>query len=215
MILNQLRELLESRASEIDRRTGEAQALAKRGKELKAEIAELEEYRTAAEEAVEVLSSFADQRQEELQRQVEGLVTEGLRTVFGDQDLEFRMVATRRGKLANVDLLVRSRDANGDWLETSVMDARGGGVAAVAGFMLRLVVLLLKPGARKLLVLDEVFAQLSAEYEPRMAEFLKELVERTDAQVLLVTHSDTYAEYADRVYRFSNVGGSTKVADDT
>ena len=63
-------------------------------------------------------------------------------------------------------------------------------------------------------VLDETFAALSVEYEGRLAEFIRELVDRTETQVLLVTHSDAYSDYADNVYRFSlDSRGRTQVKE--
>jgi ABC-type nitrate/sulfonate/bicarbonate transport system ATPase subunit len=53
------------------------------------------------------------------------------------------------------------------------------------------------------LVLDETFAHVSADYEPRLAEFLAELVARTGVQIIMVTHSDAYSEHADVRYRFA------------
>jgi DNA repair exonuclease SbcCD ATPase subunit len=101
---------------------------------------------------------------------------------------------------------------DGEQLDTPVMDARGGGVAAVIGFLLRLVILLLtEPPVRHVMFLDESFAQLSVEYEPALAEFIKELTERTNMQVVLVTHSTAFDDAADKSYRFELRDGVTKV----
>jgi ABC-type molybdenum transport system ATPase subunit/photorepair protein PhrA len=80
------------------------------------------------------------------------------------------------------------------------MDARGGGMAAVTGFMIRLVVLLLTPRARRILFLDETFRFVSSEYEGRLAEFLAEVAERAGVQLVLVTHSDAFNDAADAHY---------------
>jgi ABC-type branched-subunit amino acid transport system ATPase component len=97
-------------------------------------------------------------------------------------------------------------------VETSVLDARGGGMAAVAGFVLRLVVLLLTPGARRFLALDESFAHVSASYEPRVAEFLREVADKAGVQVLLITHSTAFSDLADARYRLTlGADGITQV----
>jgi DNA repair exonuclease SbcCD ATPase subunit len=70
----------------------------------------------------------------------------------------------------------------------------------------------LTPGSRRVLFLDESFAQLSEEYEPRLAEFLRELVDKTDLQIIMVTHSHAFSDIADQVYRFDlNDAGTTVV----
>ena len=82
-------------------------------------------------------------------------------------------------------------------------------MAAVAGFLIQAVLVLLTPNLRPVLFLDEAFAQVSADYEERLAEFISELVHKSPLQVLLVTHSPAYTQSADRMYRFSQVNGVT------
>lgn len=194
-----------------ERRVGEARAVSQDLKAAKAEIAELEGRIQACEEVIGILNTFADERQAEVQRRVEGLVTLGLRTIFGP-DMSFHVVAGTKGKLAVAEFVVRSKMGD-QVVETPVMDARGGGVAAVTGFLLRLILLLLRRDARATLFLDETFAQLSAEYEPRLADFIRELVDRTGVQVVMVTHSEAYAEGADRTYRLRLEDGRTSITE--
>lgn len=83
---------------------------------------------------------------------------------------------------------------------------------AVVGFVLRLVVLLLTPGARRFLALDESFAHVSASYEPRVAEFLREVADKAGVQIMLVTHSNAYGDLADAKYRLVlGADGKTEV----
>lgn len=194
----------------LDTLAGEVRHIADTAKRLEAEIGELHRAEALYERAAAVLSSICDERQAETQARIEALVTLGLQTIFGE-DLSFHLVATTRAKTPVVDLVVRSPLAD-TTVDTPVMDARGGGLAAVVGFLLRLVILLLSRHRQDtVLILDETFAHLSAEYEPRMAEFLRELVDRTGVQVILVTHSDAYTDAADKVYRFALRSGETVV----
>jgi len=78
----------------------------------------------------------------------------------------------------------------------------------VVGFLVRLSVLLLGAN-RRLLLLDETFAQLSAGYEPALAEWLGDVAEKAEVQLIMVSHSDAYAEHADTVYRTKLVSGIT------
>lgn len=193
----------------VERRVGEARIVAEQGKKAQTDVKELEQDIEYIVQAISVLNSYADVRQNELQEKIETLVTHGLRTIF-DEDMSFHLISTHHGKLAATDFVVRST-VDGESVDTSIMDARGGGVAAVVGFLLRLVVLLLRKDSRPVLFLDETFAQLSAEYEPKLAEFLRELVDRTPVQIILVTHSDAYSDFADAKYRFSLKNGTTKI----
>lgn len=195
----------------LDQHVGAARHLAERGKALQAEVVDLRQQIELHDKVAALLTSIGETRQAAAQHQIETLVTYGLRTIFG-AELSFHLVAGVRAKTPVIDFIVRSTLADGTTVDTPVMDARGGGLAAVVGFLLRLVVLLLSPDKRPILPLDETFAHLSREYEPRMAEFLRELVDRTGIQIIMVTHSDAYGDAADVRYRFTQKDGITHVA---
>jgi ABC-type lipoprotein export system ATPase subunit len=77
--------------------------------------------------------------------------------------------------------------------------------------VLLLVVLLLTPGARRIFFLDESFGMVSAEYEPRLAEFLREVADKAGVQIVLITHSRAYDDLADASYELSlGADGATR-----
>jgi DNA repair exonuclease SbcCD ATPase subunit len=160
-------------------------------------------------EAQMLLSAVATERQGQFRQSLETLVTHGLQTVFGDESLHFHIVEEVKAGRPQVSFEVESTMGD-ETVRTSVMDARGGGLASVVGFFIRLSVLLLS-GHRRIMLLDETFAQLSAGYEPQMAEWLADLCVRAEVQIVMVTHSDAYSEHADVVYRTSQSGGVTSV----
>ena len=47
------------------------------------------------------------------------------------------------------------------------------------------------------MVLDEVFSNLSVNYRERIGDFLKMLVEKTNTQILMVSHQQELDECAD------------------
>lgn len=194
---------MRAKRSAVDRRVGEAQAIATRGRALVGEIATLTEQADVLGKASTILTTIGEERQQRAQETIEQLVTHGLRTIF-DSALSFHIVQDVKRNQVDASFIVRSTLVDGSVIDTPVMDARGGGVAATIGFLIRLVVMLLgKDRQRMLLVLDETFAHLSAEFEPRLAEFIAEVVERTPVQIIMVTHSDAYTDSAQAVYRFS------------
>lgn len=198
--------------SALDREAGQLQQLARDGKAAQEKARELKEQLELHEQAAALLNTIAEERQESARRQVEELVTRALQVIF-DENLSFHMVQAVKANRAEVDFVIRS-DYGGAAVETSVLDARGGGMAAVVGFVLRLVVLLLTPGARRFLALDESFAHVSASYEPRVAEFLREVADKAGVQLLLVTHSTAYSDLADARYRLSlGPDGATRVEE--
>lgn len=193
----------------LERAIGEARRTAEEGQRTKAEVAGLERRIETLEQVAGLLGSFADERQQEALSRIEGIVTMGLRSIFGD-DMRLVVRTETRARRQESDLVIVSK-VGGQEIETPIMDARGGGVAAVVGFLLRLIILMLTPGARRTMFLDEAFSHVSAEYEPALAEFMRELVDRTGVQIVLITHSLAYDDQADTLYRTSLVDGKTKI----
>lgn len=208
-------DLVRKARSAADRQAGEARAIALEGKQAERDLAELKHQIELHDQAVALLNSIGEEAQETAQHQIEALVTRALQVIF-DNTLSFHLVRTVKASQVTVDFVLRSRNTSDspmtDAVDTPVLDARGGGMAVVVAFVLRLVVLLLTPGARRVLFLDESFSHVSAEYEPRLAEFLREVADH-GVQVVLVTHSDAYSDLADRKYRLRLDGGVTRVAE--
>lgn len=194
----------------IEREIGEAKALAKRAQSDFAEAEAGEQRALALEKVVGILNSFADARQEAVQSKVEALVTHGLQTVF-DDSLTFHVISETKARRVETRFVVRSKMGQQE-VETSILDARGGGVASVAGFLLRLIVILLQPDVRPFMLLDESFSMVSEEYEPRLVDFVRELTEKTPVQIVLTTHKaiEDWSQAADRVVRFKLKNGKTQ-----
>lgn len=181
---------------------------------VEAEIASLTAQKATYERAAAVLGSIGEARQQAAQGQVEALVTKGLQSVFGEE-LSFHIEQAMNGVRPEVNFLVRSTLPDGKIIETDVMSSRGGGLASVVGFLLRVVIMLLdRKSQENVIFLDETFGMLSQEYEGRMAEFLRKLADEAGIIIILVTHSDAYSDLADKRYRFElNKQGTTVVKE--
>lgn len=211
MTLTTLNNRLARARRTLDRERGEAFALATTGTHVTNEIRHLTDIVDLHEKAAHILTAIGEQRQQTAQHTIETLVTQGLQTIFGN-DLSFHLVPAVRAKTPVVDFRVRSTLDDGRVVDTDVMDARGGGLAATVGFLLRLVILLLSHQRQDTVIfLDETFAHVSAEYLPRLIDFLKELVAKTGVQIVMVTHEDGFLDAADTTYRFELINGTTKV----
>jgi DNA repair exonuclease SbcCD ATPase subunit len=211
--LDRLVVLTRTRRRELDNRAADARAVLTRGKETQAQISSLTSTIEEMDKVTVLLNSMGEERQLKAQSTIEQLVTQGLHTIF-DDTLSFHIVQSVRGKSANVEFIVRTTLDN-MVIETPVMEARGGGMAATIGFLLRIVVMLLgkEPSSENVLILDETFAHVSAEYLEGVGNFLREVVDKTGVQIIMVTHQDEFVEYADKVYRFSAVDGKTQVQE--
>lgn len=196
----------------INEEVAEAKFTAGRANQIKEEIESLQSEIVVLEKSGIVLNSLGEERQLKAQDTIEQLVTRGLQQIF-DDTLSFHIIQSVKAKAASVEFVVRTTLNDGGVVDTPVMEARGGGLAATIGFLLRVVILLLKNGqsGSNILILDETFGMVSAEYLPGVSQFLRELVDRTEIQVVMVTHQTELVEDADVVYRFTTENGKTKV----
>ena len=213
MKFSDLERLLHKKRRDVDTRTGEAKSVLLKYRELQSSIEEKDDLVDDFERVTILLNTIGEDRQMQAQETIEELVTRGLQTIF-DSTLSFHIVQTIKGRSVTAEFMVRT--TLGDtFIETPVLDARGGGLAATIGFLLRVVVLLLSSGTKQdnILILDETFAHVSEEYLPPLGEFLRELVDKTGIQILLVTYQLEFMEYADKSYRFSIKEGKTEVRE--
>lgn len=189
---------------------GAARVIIDRKTELEKEVSFLAEHVATLEKAAGVLAKIGEERQQEAQNQIESLVTQGLHKIFGDH-LTFKVVQSVKGRTPVVEFVIQTSLPDGKVRETDILSAMGGGVSAVTGFLLRLVVLLLdKSKESSILVLDETFAHVSDAYLPALAEFLREIVDKAKVQIIMVTHQHIFSEVADKAYKFSlDVNGYT------
>lgn len=211
--IQELAKQIRARRSYLEGRRGEARSVVEHAKTLQADIESLKESIDTLEKVTGILNSIGEDRQLQAQNKIEELVTMGLHTIF-DNTLSFHIIQTIKGKSASVEFIIRTTLPD-SVIDTSVLDARGGGLAAIVGFLLRVVVLLLRQEGARILFLDETFAHVSEEYLPGLAQFLQEIIKKTGTQIVMVTHQDTFVDYADVTYRFSTSKGKTTAKEVT
>lgn len=134
---------------------------------------------------------------------VEKLVTYGLRTVFDDLALQFKVeVESKRGVQWMEPKLVDGG------VEAPILDAFGGGPASIVAFLLRLLVCR-RLGLAPVLFLDESFSFVSEQYVDPTARLLRELADTLGVTLVLVTHHKGYLAYATRAYEAEETADGT------
>lgn len=217
--LAELRRSVTARRSDLQTEVGVARTKAERAEELRGEVARHLAAREVAERVSGVLSKLASDRDAAARMQVEQLVSSGLNAVFGEsgEQLSFHLIESTQRNAASVDFIVRTTKPDGEVIDTDVMSARGGGVAAMIGVLLRVVLILLTrqtgQPVSSTLVLDESLAMLSADRLEAASAFLRTLVDSAGIQVIMVTHQPELTESADVVHRLSlSPDGVTRVS---
>lgn len=150
----------------------------------KASLIKAEDKFSDAGEALNIAQQIAQTLQEHVHGQIAAVVTRCLESVFPDNPYEFRLTFERkRNRTECVLSFVR------DGQEIDPMTASGGGVVDVACFAQRLAALMLsRPEKRRVLILDEPFKFVSAEYRENIKQMIETLSEELDVQFINITH---------------------------
>jgi ABC-type sugar transport system ATPase subunit len=82
----------------------------------------------------------------------------------------------------------------------------------VAAFALRIASWSMqKPKSRNVIILDEPLKYLSENYQEKGSAMIKEISQRLGIQFIIVTHEQTLASYADKVFEVSIKKGVSQV----
>jgi hypothetical protein len=137
-------------------------------------------------------------------RSVESIVSEGLHTIFYDQELNFEAEITQRYNKIAIDFFI-TQEAGKVPVRGHPLESFGGGPASIASLILRLLAML-RLKRWPVLLLDETLAAVSEGYVDQTGRFLQKLSESTGIPLLLVTHTQAFLEHASVAYSGSEVG---------
>lgn len=151
------------------------------------------------------VQKIAKETQEKLRYHIEDIVQLALDACFPDKyDFEVKFEIKRGRTEAVLSLL---HDGN----RINPMDATGGGVVNLTAFALRIAAWSLG-NSNNFMILDEPFANLSKDLQPRAGRILHQLSKRLKLQVIIVTHNSDMIEIADRVFEVNmNKRGISRV----
>lgn len=140
----------------------------------------------SALKAQAVFQQIAQHVQETAHSKIASVVSRCLSAIWGLDAYEFKIMFERkRGKTEAKLVFFR------DGVEYIPMAASGGGVVDVAAMALRLsAILLTKPLARRVVVMDEPLKHLSKDNAPLIAKMLQVLAKDLDLQIIMTTHSN-------------------------
>jgi DNA repair exonuclease SbcCD ATPase subunit len=164
-------------------------------------------------EQVQVLfTKVSEYAREQLKARIEETVTAALTAVFGE-GYTFRINMRQLGNQPAAEWQVVSQYGDTE-VAASPEDARGGGITDVVSLALRLAMLeILKPRPEGPVIFDEPAKMVSAEYAGNLAYFLKQYAEKTERQVVMVTHNPQLAEAADKSYLVTQKDGVSEVRE--
>lgn len=147
------------------------------------------------------LNKLVDSRRDGIIEKITSLISFGLNSILDREGMELKLDSRlQRGRQFYQFRLID----NG--MEVDPLKSCGGGVINILSILLRIVVLSMSSN-RKFLVIDEGFANLSANHREKAVDFLKLAADKLGVQFLIVTHQDELKEAADVLYEIKEKDG--------
>lgn len=190
----------------IEQLKGQKIALKTLKAKTKEELMIAEEVYLDTEEAQFVIHTVAKQTHDKFKVNLSAPVTLALANIFEDPyalDVSFA--------IKNNASACAIKFKRGESL-LSPLDSSGYGAANIASFALRVALWgMAIPKSAPVLILDESFKELSANYHDMAGLMLKEISKDMGLQLILSTHSDTLREGVDRIYNVTIKNRVSKV----
>ena len=136
-------------------------------------------------------------------KSIESVVTEGLKSIFFDQQLRFEAEVSQSRNKVNIDFYFR-QGTDAMAIRGSPLDSFGGGPSCVASLVLRLLAILRLKRA-PIIFLDESLGAVNGDdYIDAAGAFLQKLAASTGIDILYVSQKQQFVDHADVAYQ----GGS-------
>ena len=204
--LPELRATSRELAAKVSAWQGQAELLQSEISSTKKEITSLQSTVSDHEEAIVILQELEKTWRGSFEEALASLGGQGLSAVF-DKEIEVILESSIKRGVASLDIALIT-----EGLRTGIKGAKGGSVAQVLAVLLRILLTISsRPALRPLLILDEPFSQVSAEFRPALCEMLRNIIGRLDAQYIFTSHEDELTDAADTVYQIKADGKGTAV----
>ena len=147
------------------------------------------------ESAISFLQFIAKETQQNIEKRLSEIVTSALQTVYPEEDYEFRIKFVEKRNSTECQLLFAK---DGD--EFRPLEESGGGPIDIAALAL-LVSFIKLEKKRPLIITDEPFKNVSKQKLPIAVQLLKNICEKLDFQIIMVTHFDEIIKFSDKSFK--------------
>ena len=179
--LGELRDLYGLKKAELE--TAKAQK-----EEYEKSVEVIKETRLELSMSAEIIKKTVQSRREAICKTLSIMGTSALQYALQDQNIEMQIVEKEyRDSIASVVRIVNTKTG----LDTPILGAKGGGIEDIVNTAIRIGIIraLRNPSVDGPIILDEPYKQLSAEYQPAIADFLNRVTSEFDRQIILSTHN--------------------------
>jgi len=187
LTLNDMLDSMEAESKEVAKIEGRLDYLDRLQGDIELQEAAATKKLEDAKSAQDVLQQLAQAVQQQVHQRSSAVVTSCLSSVFPDPysfQIEFER---KRGK---TEAKLRFVRGNGSF---DPLTSAGGGMVDVAAFALRISCFMLhRPRLSKILIADEPFRFVPAQYQDSIRKMLEQLSWDMGVQIIFVTHNETY-----------------------
>jgi DNA repair ATPase RecN len=154
------------------------------------------------------LQTLSDITRQQIVDKISVIVTDALQKVK-DSNLEFKMLISTERNQSDVKFVVKNKLNEQEY---DILTSYGGSIADIITFPLR-VSLLMKwdTTLSKILILDESFKFVSKQDQPILAEFVQQLSEKLNLQIILVTHSSELTAKGHKIFKVDQKNGISNI----
>lgn len=196
---------LDQRMWQRDRLRGEQTAA-------QAQLAELTDEAEIVAQTQALLTATHKRAKELSKTQLEEIVTSGLQSIFGPE-YRFVIELTEKGGRSEAEFYIVST-MGGETVQARPQESRGGGIVDIVSTTLRIATLeTCRPKQQGPLILDEPAKHVSDEYIQPTADFLTQISQVFERQIIMVTHSAALAGSGSKVFQVMLVGGKSETTE--
>lgn len=180
------------------RNKGKKELLEKELKKSQGKKVALNKTLQSIEKAQVLIQVTAKETQQNIEFHISDVVQLALDACFpGEYDFRVNFEIKRNRTEASLDFFKKGQKIS------KLTDDSGGGVVAIGCLALRMAAWSLGKTS-PVIILDEPFARLSADLQPKAGEILRELSEKLGIQIIMVTHNrESMTEIADKIFSVS------------
>lgn len=190
--------MLETLRQKLNKKEALLEVLENDTEKLKQELAQSNTETHILEQVNVFLASQIQEKVGETKYKLESLVNQGLDYVF-DSGVKIQIESAFKNNKTVFTLNIVK-----DGLNDGRANSFGGGVLAVVAVLLRVSAILIT-GTQRFIFLDESTNFVSAQYQPKLSHFLKQVCKQLDFTIILISHQEAINKAADIVYM---VGGT-------
>ncbi len=187
--INNLKSKLETLGNQVGRVQGEYNYIKTESENNARRIDSLVIQSEQHSKAVELLNMVQTVTRDKIKNEFETLVTYAVKFIYGD-NYKFHLDFGTRGNLQELNFSIETPEFNEKY---DPMDTSGGGILDIISLALRIVLMEVSmPKIKGFLLMDEGLKHLSENYLPNANQFLTEISNKLNRQIIFISHESEF-----------------------